>query len=165
MMDRAEIRVSMSCAINDWLPSAFARDNWLDDLHFDVLSDKGVQLDWKSLVGASCDVVANLMGKLADIPATQEVSRVVLLLPLAGSERLMTWNDNLWERVGIVEEPPVLVLMKEDRLLEHFDEEYFRRLDMPIDVTLVQAFFRSYRYFKGPGATADFANGIFVTTC
>jgi hypothetical protein len=145
----------------DWLRQAFSRPGQaIDDVHFDQLSgtwrDVRDGLQW---VSKGCEVLREVKRAIPTHANLAGVTTALVALPLDGTPRVRLWKPSHWHSAGLQTEPPSLILLKNENFEKRYDEEYSRRVNLPISsFPDVSAVFRSYRGLD----EVDFGNVIFL---
>jgi hypothetical protein len=154
--------------LETWLRQAFTEypDRPVDDVHLDQLIgpwESGVRegVEW---VRYSCDVLADVTRAVLSEDRFSAVQEVLVALPLASSRRLRLWSSTFWQYAGMDYQPPSLYLSKGELFgSSRRDEEYFRRIELPIsDCPNVEAMYRSSRNLEVGDRQDDFVNAIFL---
>ena len=155
----------MKDATQKWLPSALEDPlAAFDDLHFEDIRPDGPMHQGKlGITYAAQKLLTSIFTDIRTFDRLNDVCRAVVIIPLMPSDRIQTWKPKSLEEAVNATEPPSLILMRVDRLFEHFHEEYFRSFEPSSEFPNVVSFFRSYRYLSGPGAIREFGNGFFFT--
>ncbi len=135
-----------------------------EDIHFDQLFGKdGYPTQPMDLVRFSCEVLCAATKFVKISGALRDVRNVIVMLPFDDTGvrgRRRSWVENDWNRVSQSNTPPNLILMKNE-FFTFTVEEYYRRLDLPIDgFPTVRAIFRSWN--NTSHHASEFSIGIYL---
>lgn len=155
---------SRKISLADWVGRAFnSQTQMIDDVHLDQLSHPwGEVRNGMQWLAPCCDALLEVARFVPILENLVGVKKAIVALPLPESQRIKTWNGKYWRLAGVQSEPPSLILVKDDTFDNRYDEEYFRKLELPIgSYPGVYAVFRSYRDLR-PEQVEDFGNVIFI---
>jgi hypothetical protein len=150
-----------------WLRHAFNNPTQMsDDVHLDQLSHHwGKVRNGLQWLAPCCHALREVVHLATVLDNLVGVQKAIVALPLDESQRIKTWKDSYWRLAGVQTEPPSLILLKDDSFANRYDEEYFRKLELPIDDAAdVSAVFRSYRDLNSERIDG-FGNAIFLVMC
>jgi len=151
--------------LDDWLrKEAFAVSSRAsDDIHFDNLIGPWAHgRDPLELVDHCCGLLRQVVAVVPIYANLHNVRDVIVALPIRLSENIRMWKPRYWLKAGLRDHPPSLILNKDNRFHDRFDEEYYRKIALPIgNCPDVQSVFKSYRDLSGPGAM-EFGNTVFL---
>jgi hypothetical protein len=157
------LRGGRRTALADWLARAFHEgDGVIDDIHLDQLVGPWDEIsNGVESAAYGCEVLAVAAEAIKTRKNLRGVKDVLVVLPLDETKRVRLWKPQTWRIAGMTYEPPSLVLVKADNSSYRFDEEYFRRIDLPSQCSgAVMATYVSARNFGSPGDV--FVNAIFL---
>jgi hypothetical protein len=88
---------------------------------------------------------------------------LIVFLPLRPADTLSLWEDELWDQVSGADEPPTAYLIARDPLLEEWDEEYRRPLQIPQNEDSAgRAMYRCWRTKQDMQNSWEFARGVYL---
>jgi hypothetical protein len=155
-------------SLAEWLRHAFdSSTRMVDDVHLDELfrpaDDVRSGMQW---LVPCCEILREVKHFVPRLENLAGVRKAIVALPLLESQHIKTWKTTYWRMAGVKVEPPSLILVKNESFDDRYDEEYFRRLDLPIrGYADVSAVFRSYRDVKDCDRPGEFGNAIFLVSC
>jgi hypothetical protein len=154
--------------LSQWLHAAFNDGKRLiDDIHFDELSGPWDQVrQGKDWIPLCCQLLQDVVDAVPQYDNLRGVRTAVVALPMESTQKLKLWKESFWQSAGLGYEPPSLLLLKNSAFDEHFDEEYYRVLQISQNIRPnVTAAFRSYRSFLETDVEVSFENCIYVVAC
>jgi hypothetical protein len=157
------LRGARRTALADWLARAFREgDGVIDDIHLDQLVGPWDEIsNGVEAAAYGCEMVAVAAEAIKTRKSLRGVKDVYVVLPLDDTKRVRLWTPQTWRIAGTTYEPPSLVLVKADSSWYRHDEEYFRRVDLPLQCSgAVTATYVSGRNFGSLDGV--FRNTIFL---
>jgi hypothetical protein len=148
-----------------WLEEAATQsDDAFQSVHVDELEGLGLfDVDGLELVRQCCALLQNGRTILRNVQAARSFRYLVMFLPIPPIKTLCLWDEELWERVTGSDEPPTLYLMAHDQLLEEWDEEYHRPVQVPVaEHSGFRALYRCWRTRYDMQKSWEFARGVYV---
>ncbi|MEA2720191.1 MAG: hypothetical protein QOJ39_2055 [Candidatus Eremiobacteraeota bacterium] len=151
-------------SLQEWLGRAFTdRPREVDDIHSDELVGPWANVhDGIEWVMYGCEAIKSVRAAFKTNDNLHGLQLALIAFPLADSRRIRLWKDSDWYKVGMSYEPPSIILTKNKRFFEHYDEEYYRKIAIPAhaDVDII-AVYRSQRSFE-PLSDPNFGNTVFL---
>ncbi|HEV3086544.1 MAG TPA: hypothetical protein VGX96_04890 [Candidatus Elarobacter sp.] len=157
---------SYQVSLDDWLKESAFSDpaRSTDDIQFDYLIAPWERVrDGVELAVLSRELLSEVTSAIPRYANLHGVRQAIVALPLKPTDHIRLWKPHYWLKAGMKREPPSLILMKNDLFYEHYDEEYYRRLELPTKgCSGVLCVYRSQRNFLGVTASSDFGNAIYL---
>lgn len=147
----------------EWLVDAVTRDSPFEAIHVDEL-DLPIPIGpcGPALVRGCCELLELGRTTLGTAPG-HRVRSLIVFLPLTPTEHLTFWTDGLWDVASLANEPPTFYVMCREQILEEWDEEYRRPVDMPLpEYAAVNALYRCWRTRTDMEHSWEFARGVYL---
>ncbi len=148
-----------------WLEEAVTQSiAAFESAHVDEFEGLGVfEGDGLELVRQCCALLEDGRTILRSVQGARSFRYLTMFLPLGHTSVLRLWQDELWDRVTGAGEPPSVYLIAGDQLLEEWDEEYRRPVQVPLaNRSGFRALYRCWRTTDDMQRSWEFASGIFI---
>ncbi len=149
----------------DWLIAATAESQLgFESAHLDELEITGaLQSRGVELVRDCCALLEEGKALLAKHAGGHRIRYLLAFLPLGASDHLCLWDESLWRAVGVQDEPVTLYAISREQVLEEWDEEYRRPVDVPLQEPLdVLALYRCWRTRADMRNSWEFERGLYL---
>ena len=149
----------------DWLEAAVSRSTAvLESAHVDELDGVSlIEVDGLELVQRCCALLEKGRASLRSMESAHRLHYLAMFLPIPLTRTLSVWEESLWAEVSSSDEPPTVYAIARDQLLEEWDEEYRRPVQIPLaEFPEVRALYRCWRTQRDMENGWEFARGIYV---
>lgn len=147
----------------EWLiAAAAASESGFESAHLDELDIPDVRTRGLELVRDCCALLQEGKTLLANRGA-HPIRYLLAFLPLEATEELRLWDESPWHSVGAQDEPVTIYAMSREQILEEWDEEYRRPVDVPLPGQAdFLALYRCWRTRADMQRSWEFERGMYL---
>jgi len=150
--------------LNDWLGQISVSKMEIESIHFDSISGfECEKLSGVELVHCAYQLLQAVVIFVRSLADIHGIKHTMVFLPVGMSDELERWHVDIWNRLGCVDEPPSLYLLRDSQIFDENSEEYRCPIAVPIEnEVLLRAVFRSFRNQEAIENSWEFSSGIYL---